>query len=315
MPAIRYGIPYEVVVFGKDNGSGKPVTNKHYYSCGIQNVSPPAFGAPIAGPSDNQTFLTNFSIAWFGDIAPKMNHNYQVLSYQSQAMIGKRYSSPLLPISGVGLGTPVTIQTASPHGLVTGQQVVITGVTSPAVLNAVWVVSVVSPFQFTLNGSSIVGAWSGDGAEQAVSGQIEFLYADKVTSFLNIGNGVVVGDSLPLFCTASIRRLNNGVGRHFRSRFSLSPMSESDVVDGAFTATQKTAMATALGAFVQPIQNGGTDTGSKFMVPLAISRALAFAQPSPFTFVNFTAQVNGMVQQPNCGSLVRRKPKQTTTIA
>lgn len=313
MGAILYQVPYEVTFVAKDLGSGKPITNKWYYRCGAQLVSPPPYGGPLGGGADNLSFLTSCVAAYNASLAPLLNHNYSMTSAISQAIIGKRYSTPLRPIVALTPGTPVTINVGSPHGLLTGQTVVISGVTSPAIVNGNWVITVTSPTQFTLNGSSIAIAWSGDGMVQLVMGNLEFLYFDKVTLLTSVVGGVA-GDSLPLFATSSIRRLNPGVGRHWRSRVSLSPMSEADVVDGGFTAGQKAAMATALNGWLISIANGGAAADSNFMFPQVISKSLAFAQASPFTFNNFANNVISFHQQANCGSLVRRKPKLTAVI-
>lgn len=313
MVAIRYNVPYEVTFIAKDLGSGKPITNKWYFRCGTQTVSPPAYGAPIAGASDGGTFLLNLLGAYGASICDVLNHNYQLIAGVLQAIIGKRYSTPLVPIISLAVGPPVTLTFGVPHGLASGQVVFIQGVTSPVLANGSWVITVTSPTSFTLNGAAFGGVWSGDGVAQLVNGRLEFLYADKVQILSGLV-GLVAGDALPLFATSSIRRLNGGVGRNWRSRVSLSPMSEVDVVDGAFTSTQRGLMSTALTGWLSPVLNGGSDTGSRLMYHQAISKNLAFAAPSPFAANTFSQNVTSMGQQNNCGSLTRRKPKLTQTI-
>lgn len=314
MAQIKYQVPYEIRVFAKDLGSGKAISNIWYYRCGAQVGSIPAYGADIAGPSDNLAFLNNFVGAYNATITPLLNHNYSETQFQSQAIVGKRYGSPLIPIVAVTLGIPVTINTATPHGLSTGNTISIQGVTTPGSLNVFWGVTVTTPTQFVLNGSDIAGLWSGDGYFQRVRGNLEFLYADKVTTFTGLATGGVAGDALPLFACASVRRLNAGIGRQFRSRVSLSPMSEAGHIDGTWTGATQTAFATALAGLIVPILNGGSDTGSRLMYQQAVSKQKAFQQTSPFTFQSFSQNVNAMTLQPNCGSLVRRKPKLTSAI-
>lgn len=314
MGQILHAVPYEVTFYGQDMASGRKVSNRWYFRCGFQNVAPPLYGQPIAGPSDNATFLTNIVALYTSTLSQKLNQKYNCTQAISQAIIGKRYSSPLFAISALAMGTPVQVTTPSPHGYLTGQTVVITGVTSPAIVNAAWVITVTSPYSFSLNGSSIAAAWSADGMVQTANGKIEFLYSDKQTLTTSI-QGTILTECLPLFCTASIRRLNVGIGRHFRSRVSLSPMSEGDSLDGGFTTAQKAQMATALTGWNVSTLNGGTDPSSKFMIPWVISRQLAFALISPFQqSATWSASITQMVQQPNVGSLVRRKPKQSTII-
>lgn len=310
---IKYQVTYEVTVRAVDLGSSKPISNQQYFRCGAQVGSPPAYGGDIAGSSDNFTFLTNYVALWVANINLNLNHNYQLQNFVSQAIMGKRYSSPLYPIASLAVGTPVTVTTAAPHGMVSGQTVILAGITTPALLNGTFVITVTGPYSFSLNGSSFSGPWSGDGSVQLVQGSLEFLYADKQTIF-NSNVGSVAGDALPLFVTASIRRSNSGIGRHYRSRFSLSPMSEADQLDGKWTTAKATAMSTALGNLMGPVNNGGSDSGSHFMYPQAISKRVAFMQSSPYTFNGFAQNVTGMNMAPNCGSLVRRKPKQTTAI-
>jgi hypothetical protein len=311
---IRYRVPYQVDIHAVDLGSGHFVNNTLYYGSNFQTVAPPAYGQPIAGNGSTLTLLQQVRGLWGGFIA-RLNHNYVTRSYVMRAITGKRYSTSLLNILGLASGAPVTITTLGPHGFVTGQTVAVSGVTSPVTANGFWTITVLTASSFSLNGSNIVGAWSADGFVQRVAGALEFTYADQeVLTFSDAGG--VAGDALPLFATSSVRRLNGGVGRNFRSRFSLSPMSEVDAVDGGFTAAQKALMVTALANFNVSTTNGGTDATSGFSFQLVVSKALAFGLGSPFADrLGWTSPVLSMVQQPNCGSLVRRKPKLNAVIA
>jgi hypothetical protein len=313
--AIRYGVPYKVVLAAQDVGSGKKISNTLYYYCGIQSVAPPAYGQPIAGASNVQTFANNVGSLWITAIMARMNANYQLLSSYASALIGKRYGTPSIPILALIAGSPATIATAAPHGLVTGQVVSIGGVTLPAGANGLWTITVTTPTQFTLNGSVLGIGWTGDGYVQVATGQLEFLTTDLDGVTFSPTFGSIVGDALPLYATSSVRRINGGIGRHFRSRFSLSPMSEIDNLDGGFTTTQKGLMVTALTAMMATVQNGGSDATSKFMGLIVVSKRLAFALPSPFSqSLSWTAIVTSMVQQRNLGSLVKRKPRLTSII-
>jgi hypothetical protein len=144
---------------------------------------------------------------------------------------------------------------------------------------------------------------------------VQLLYAD--TEIITTSDpGGVLGDALPLFATSSIRRLNSGVGRQFRSRFSLSPMSEADVVNGGFTAAQKAVMVTALNGLNVSYANGGTDATSGNSNQVAFAKSVALTLPSPFGQSDtFTALISSYQQQRNTGSLTRRKPRLTSIIA
>jgi hypothetical protein len=313
MAAIRYQVPYQVTVVARDAGSGKSVTNSFYFRCGPQVTSTPAYGGVILGPSSTATFLANFRTA-FAAVLARLNANYRTIEYNTVSLLGKRFSSPLFPILAEVNGPPVAISTPFPHGFVTGQSVIVAGVTTPPGVNGNWVITVISPTAFQLIGAIAAGAWSGDGTVQRIAGSVEFLAADKEV-LVGVDAGLVAGDALPLFATSSVRRLNAGVGRQFRSRFSLSPMSEADGVDGAFTGTQQALMVTALTNFMVPVANGGSDATSGLMYHSAVSRRAAFALSSPFVeSYLWCVTLASMVQQPNQGSLVRRKPRRTATI-
>lgn len=314
MPSIRNRVPYEVSLFARDAGSGRPLTNIFYLRNNVQSVAPPAYGAAIAGASDLATLLTAFQTVWGTSVAPLLNQNFKGSALTARAIIGKRYGSPLLPITSLIAGANTQITTGSPHGFTTGKTVSVTGITTPTGLNAQWVVTVIDSFNFTLNGGLSAGAWSGDGQVQIVKGPLQFLYDDVVT-IADGNNGTQTSDALPLYCTASVRRINAGAGRNFRSRLSFSPISEGDSVDGGFTTAAKTAWSTALGALVGTFNNGGSDATSKFSVHVAVSKAKAFSVPSPFAQSDsWCKDVSSMILQRNTGSLIRRKPRLTSII-
>lgn len=314
MATIRYRVPYEIAIRGMDSASGKPVVNLFYMRCGVQSGAPPAYGAPIAGGGSTATLLSNILTVWWVGVRNQLNNNYVQQSLTMRAIVGKRFSTPLFPIVALVTGAPVLVQTGSNHGFSTGNTVQITGVTTPGTVNGNWTITVTSPTTFTLNGSNIAGLWSGDGMVQRVQGVLQILYADTEV-LLNSGTGLNPGEAAPLFCTASCRRLNNGVGRHFRSRVSLSPFSEADVNAGQLLSAYRAAVDTALEVDLAGFINGGTVSASDRSFPVVFARELALGLPSPFTQSDtWCADVTGWGVQPNCGSLTRRKPKLTAGI-
>jgi hypothetical protein len=75
-----------------------------------------------------------------------------------------RFSAPFfdpIPIAEVGAGRPITIATASPHSLTTGQVVSIQDVKGNLAANGNWAVTVKSPTEFTIqersNGAYVLG--------------------------------------------------------------------------------------------------------------------------------------------------------------
>lgn len=314
MATIRYRVPYEIALKAMDSASGKPIANIAYVRTGIQSGAPPAYGAAIAGGGSTATLLSNVLSGWWSQVKLQLNENYVQTSLVMRAIVGKRFSTPLFPIVALVTGAPVLVQTGSNHGFSTGNTVQITGVTVPGTVNGNWTITVTTPTTFTLNGSNIAGIWSGDGMVQRVQGVLQILYADTET-LVNATPGFNPGEAAPLFATASCRRLNGGVGRHFRSRMSISPFGEASVNAGQLTAGFKAGLETALELDLPGFLNGGTVTASDRSFPVVFARELALGLPSPFTQSDtWCTDVTGYTVQPNCGSLVRRKPKLTAGI-
>lgn len=312
---IRYKVPYRVTVTARDLGSTKSLSNSWYFRTGTQQVAPPAYGGVIAGSGDTEVFIEEFRTA-FANVRALLNHNYSTLDYICSALIGKRYKTPVNAIASLTIfGGYLQISTGVPHGLVTGDPVFIGNVTIPASANGVYNVTTVNTTTFTIPVPGAAGPWSGDGFWQEATGDKEFILADTtVVPHTDVGG--IAGDALPLFATASIRRLNAGTGRNFRSRASLSPMSEADSLDGGWTTAAKTAWAAGLSDYlISLMDNGGSDSGSRFMADIAVSQSIAMSLASPFTQSDtWTSLLTGLALQPNAGSLVRRKPKLTSPI-
>lgn len=313
---IRNRVPYEATIFATDLGSSKKITNRLYFRNQVQTIAPPGYGDPIAAGSSTTTLINAIRTQWLATIVPRLNANYQYNQIVMKAIVGKRYSTPFFTLLAVLPGTPITIKTTTPHGLSTGDIVFAQNFATVVGTDGTWAITVTASDTFTLNGSTGVGSWFGDGLIQVVDGSLEFLYNDLESTIVGATAGGVVGDALPLFSTASIRRLNTGIGKHFRSRLSLSPMSEADSLDGGFTVAQKALMVTALNNFFTPILNGGTDATSGISQQVVVSKALAFATATPFAeSTSWCKDITSFVQQRNMGSLTRRKPRLTSVIA
>ncbi len=314
MAVVRYRTPYELVVNAVDLGSGKRTTNIYYYRSAFYTGAPPPYGGPVIG-SDSATLLAAFVTRFEANILPIMNHNYQMISYVMRAIIGKQYKTPFIAIGALTPGAPIVVDTVAPHGLVTGNFVYVQGVTSPPGANGVFSITRIDPTSFALNGSNDALFWSGDGQIQQATGSYQFQYADTTTQ-LSVAVGGIAGDSLPMFACASVRRLNSGIGKSFRSRVSLSPMSESDVVDGRFTAIRLASINTAFATLIAVnLNNGGADVTGGVSAQTVISKKIASTLPLVFTSENpWSVGTVSFSCQPNLGSLVRRKPKLTAPI-
>src|SRR6185312_8569632 len=81
--------------------------------------------------------------------------------------IAKAVVTNQIALTSVVNGTPIAIVTAKPHGLQTGQRVLITGVEGTTAANGISAITVTGPTGFTLNGSAGNAAWTGGGAATA----------------------------------------------------------------------------------------------------------------------------------------------------
>ena len=72
-------------------------------------------------------------------------------------------AGPAIKVIAASNTPPISITTASPHGLQTGVQVTITGVVGNTGANGVFNITVTGPATFTLNGSTGNGAWTSGG--------------------------------------------------------------------------------------------------------------------------------------------------------
>ena len=72
-------------------------------------------------------------------------------------------AGPTLTITGASDGTPIAVDTATPHGLQTGEQVTISGVLGNTAANGTFTVTVTGPASFTLDGSAGNGTWTSGG--------------------------------------------------------------------------------------------------------------------------------------------------------
>lgn len=312
MAAIKYAVPYEFAVKAIDLGSGKPSTNLYYLRNGNATGSF-AYGDPLPG-SDNNTLMTNVAGLYILSIPPFMNANYKMVAFVLRSIIGKQYRTPFMTIAALYPGAPIAVVTTFPHNLHTGDFVYVRGVSGTTGANGVRQITVTSTTGFTLNGTNDAVAWGNDGEVQLASGPYQFAYGDSLT-VTNTTAGGVVGDALPHFSTGSIRRLNTGVGKNFRSRVSLSPFSEADQKDGAFVAGSVTAINAGFAAWNVGHSNGATDVGAGLSYHNAISKKIAATQPLIFTTSStWCASVTSFKVQPNMGSLLRRKPKLTAPL-
>lgn len=306
MPETMRQVPYEVLVLARDAKSGKRVSNTLYYA----DPTAGGYGATLGG-SSQASFLTNVINRWVNFVVPVLSINYTLVSFRCRAIMGWRFPTPQTVVVGVTPGLTFTsIATAGTHGLVNGDAVSISGTAGVTGLNNYWVpVTVTSSTTFTIP-AVLTGTLSVFGLVQKIEGEQELEYQDNL-EVTDTTVGGIAGEAIPLYCAASVRRLNNGVGRNWRSHISLGPLGESQNENGKFAAAAFTAFETGVDALNNSETNDVTN-----MYPIVVSKTLAFQQQTPFLdSVSWIRYTTDFATRRNLGSVVARKPKLTSTIA
>lgn len=304
---IKIGVPYEVTLLAGDTKSGKPISNTLYYR--YLGVGP--YGDGIGGTS-NETFTNAVLARWVTFVLNAISSHYVMVSIRSRAIMGWKFGTPLRPWVGLSPSLTFTsITTGTPHGFTNGSAVALNGTVGGTPVN-----TVVAPITITTSTTFTVPIVLAAGAPvvgtvQEVQGGVDFVYEDQF-EVADTSAGARPGEAVPLFCSASVRRLNTGVGRNFKSRISLSPIAEPDQVNGKFEAVYLAILQTAVDAL-----NNSEDSGGAFnLFPIVVSRALAFQQPQTFTqALTWTKEVTDFQARPNLGSITSRKPRLSLTIA
>lgn len=313
MSLILNQVPYEVKINAIDLGSSKKISNTVYYR------SDPAvgfgYGDPITGTND-ATFIADVLAAWvaaaFG-AKTAVHQNYKMVDITSQAIIGRGFNTAITAILSALAGvSATTVVTATAHGLTTGDKVFINGAAGMTSLNNIWSnITVVDSITFTIP-ASIPGTYTGGGLAQKANKPQQFQYSNKLV-VPDSTVGLIGGEALPLYCDVSMRRLNTGVGKNWKSRLSIAIVSELHNIDGKLTAGALIIWTAFGNNFASIIP--ATGVGGLVMRQVAVSRQIAFAQPTPFLEAGtWTRPVTDWVPQPNFGSFTRRKPKLTQTI-
>lgn len=320
MSTIKNKNVYQIVQEGVDVKSSKKVVNIFYTRNATQTGGALGYGDPIAGSSSLLTLITNWSTAWKTVILPYLSVNYEMVRTVGNQIVGKQYRTLLRGISSLSAtGTSLVLVTAvSEHGLSNGDQVQISGVSIPSAVNGVWQIQVYNSFAFLLLGSAAVaGSWSNDGSWRKASGPFSWRFDDHAEFVGDAGTaGSITGDAMPLFTSASIRHITGRVGRNWRSKTSMSPLGESQCVDGRLTSTALGNISTAWNSYTSsPVANGGSDTGSQKQLLVNASMGLASLLTDPFTQSDtWAADIISLFSQPNLGSVLRRKPRLSPTL-
>ena len=320
MAAIKNRHVYQIVQEGVDTKSSKKVVNIFYTRNDAQTGGALVYGDPIAGSSSLATLIANWSTAWKTVILPYLSVNYEMTRTVGNEIVGKQYRTLLRTISSLSAtGTSLVLVTAvSPHGLADGDHVQISGVGIPSAVNGVWQIQVYNSSAFLLLGSAAVaGTWSNDGSWRKASGPFNWRFDDHAEFVGDNGQaGSITGDAMPLYVSASNRHITARVGRNWRSKTSMSPLGESQCVDGRLTATALGNISTAWDSYISsPVANGGSDTGSQRQLLVTASGGKASVLTDPFDQSDtWAANMIQLYSQPNLGSVLRRKPRLTPTL-
>lgn len=92
-------------------------------------------------------------------------------TFTSRATDGSVAIPQWLTVAGVGSAAPIEVTTAIPHGLATGDEVLIKGVLGNVAANGWWTVTTTSDRKFTLEGSAGSGEYAGGGSIFPAAGQ------------------------------------------------------------------------------------------------------------------------------------------------
>lgn len=309
MAAIRYLQPYQVDLFHTEDVTNQRIMNTFWMKTGVQAVSPPAFGAPIPGPSSTTSFATNINTAWIAGPLTALSVNAEYLGCRVRAIMGYAYTTPLRGIqSATIVGSNVILTTSSPHGFSGGEIVLIAGSTGTMGLNGSWNVTVVDAVTFTVTGPT-PGTYLGGATAQRISGDMQFTYLDN-EEVPDSSPGIITGDMLPAYCSADVRRINGGTGRAFRSRIGFGPLGELQQAGGVLTTGAQTVINNAFNTGFNSIVNDGSDGSSGLMFHYALSKYWAVLTATPFTqSFSFMAPVSSFACRLNLGSQVSRKAR------
>ena len=146
---------------------------------------------------------------------------------------------------------------------------------------------------------------------QEVAGSQQYQYGNSI-EVAHAVMGAQILDAAPLFATVSMRRLSSIATRNFRSRISISPITEDQMINGRLTPTARAAWVLSGGGLVNTLSAGvGVD-----MYPMVVSKQLAFATPTPFAESDsWSVAVLSYTPRTPLGSAVMRKPSLTSVIA
>jgi hypothetical protein len=109
--------------------------------------------------------------------------SYRIYSATGLVLSGSFSPKDTDPITAASNASPIAV-TSTAHGLTTGTAITISGVLGNTNANGSWIVTVVDPNTFTLNGSTGNGAYSGGGSWSVTGLYTAAIAATSANGFL-----------------------------------------------------------------------------------------------------------------------------------
>src|SRR6185437_15158736 len=182
-----------------------------------------------------------------------------------------------IALTSVVNGTPIAIVTAKPHGLQTGQRVLITGVEGTTAANGISAITVTGPTGFTLNGSAGNAAWTGGGAATA---NLDATVETIVVAALATAAGVTADVVIPVLGKSGVLPLDAATIANLLAQATVDPSQFPALVTAATRVAKAGALFTALAttpqAFAFLVRNAAT---FRWLDPSALPLAPVTASP------------------------------------
>jgi hypothetical protein len=195
--------------------------------------------------------------------------------------IAKAVAANALSLTSVSNATPIAIGTAKPHGLATGDRVLISGVSGNTAANGIFTITVTGPATFTLNGSAGNAAWMGGGT---VTANLDATVRQVVIAALATATEVTADVVTPVLDKTGVLPLDAATIASLLAQSTVDPTHFPALVAAATRVANAAALFTALApssaAFAFAVANAGTfgwlDPSALPLTPVAASPYAAF---------------------------------------
>jgi Neuraminidase-like domain len=195
--------------------------------------------------------------------------------------IAKAVAANGLSLISVSNTAPIAIGTSRPHGLATGDRVLISGVSGNTAANGIFTVTVTGPAAFTLDGSAGNAAWTGGGT---VTADLDATVRVVVIAALVTAAGVTADVVTPVLDKTGVLPLDAATIAALLAQSTVDPAQFPALVATATQVAKAGALFTALApspaAFAFAVANAATfgwlDPRALPLTPVAASPYVAF---------------------------------------